>query len=139
MAISLRPQSTPLHSSMKAPPSTASAAALMIPGLPNDIAMLCLFKVPRIYHACLASVCVAWRTAVRHPDFYRQRRRLAGYRLCRNLVSACSALLRLRSLHQTAPLQGQISTQRESRCRRCFRRRRCPSPGGRAAGPLESP
>ncbi|MCO5594397.1 hypothetical protein L7F22_048427 [Adiantum nelumboides] len=61
---------------MKAPPSSAAAAASMIPGLPNDIAMLCLLKVPRIYHACLASVCVAWRTAVRHPDFYRQRRRL---------------------------------------------------------------
>ncbi|KAH7431535.1 hypothetical protein KP509_08G054200 [Ceratopteris richardii] len=32
--------------------------------------------VPRIYHACLSSVCTSWKRAVSHPSFYRERRRL---------------------------------------------------------------
>lgn len=49
---------------------------VLIPGLPNHLASLCLLKVPRIYHSSLASVCTSWRNMVRCPRFYTERRRL---------------------------------------------------------------
>ncbi|GJM85290.1 hypothetical protein PR202_ga01727 [Eleusine coracana subsp. coracana] len=49
----------------------------LIPGLPDDVAMECLARVPSRSHRPMRRVCRGWRGAVVSPEF-RRRRRLAG-------------------------------------------------------------
>ncbi|MCO5592185.1 hypothetical protein L7F22_046181 [Adiantum nelumboides] len=51
-----------------------SAGGVLIPGLPNHIALKCLVQVPRLYHGNMRGVCRGWREAVRSAEFYRWRR-----------------------------------------------------------------
>jgi hypothetical protein len=49
----------------------------LIPGLPNDVAMECLVRVPSRSHRRMRRVCRGWRGAVGSAGF-RRRRRVAG-------------------------------------------------------------
>ncbi|CAO1942056.1 unnamed protein product [Urochloa humidicola] len=49
----------------------------LIPGLPDDVAMECLARVPSRSHRRMRRVCRGWRGAVGSPEF-RRRRRAAG-------------------------------------------------------------
>eukprot|EP00250_Pteridium_aquilinum_P024994 c29965_g1_i1 orf=20-1348(+) len=46
----------------------------LIPGLPNHIAVLCLIKVPRLYHVNFSAVSRSWRQLMRNGYFYQCRR-----------------------------------------------------------------
>lgn len=47
----------------------------LIPGLPDDVAMDCLARVPYRFHCGLRSVCRGWRDLLGSPLFYSQRRK----------------------------------------------------------------
>ncbi|CAO2046221.1 unnamed protein product [Urochloa humidicola] len=49
----------------------------LIPGLPDDVAMECLARVPSRSHRRMRRVCRGWRGAVGSPEF-RRRRKAAG-------------------------------------------------------------
>ncbi|CAM0945626.1 unnamed protein product [Alopecurus aequalis] len=49
----------------------------LIPGLPDDVAMECLARVPSRSHRPMCHVCRGWRRAVGSSEF-RRRRRIAG-------------------------------------------------------------
>nr|XP_011466713.1 PREDICTED: F-box/kelch-repeat protein At1g80440-like [Fragaria vesca subsp. vesca] len=46
----------------------------LIPGLPNDVARDCLFRVPYNYLSDAAYVCKVWNQEIEHPDFLRLRK-----------------------------------------------------------------
>jgi hypothetical protein len=48
----------------------------LLPGLPDDIALLCLARLPRTVLLSLRGVSKAWRKALEHPEFYETRVRL---------------------------------------------------------------
>eukprot|EP00249_Psilotum_nudum_P009237 c21807_g1_i1 orf=300-1616(+) len=48
----------------------------LIPGLPNDLALQCLVRVPRTRHGYLRCVNSSWRSMVGSSVFYGERRRL---------------------------------------------------------------
>nr|GMC63084.1 F-box/kelch-repeat protein SKIP6 [Ipomoea batatas] len=48
----------------------------LIPGLPNDVAIQCLARVPRIYHPILSLVCKSWRFTTRSPALFATRSHL---------------------------------------------------------------
>lgn len=45
----------------------------LIPGLPDEIAMECLIRVPYQFHSNMKSVCHSWQKFISHPFFYQQR------------------------------------------------------------------
>nr|DAD43315.1 TPA_asm: hypothetical protein HUJ06_001545 [Nelumbo nucifera] len=47
----------------------------LIPGLPDEIALECLVRVPYRFHSEIKSVCRRWRNLLMHPSFYRERQR----------------------------------------------------------------
>ncbi|XP_065863057.1 F-box/kelch-repeat protein SKIP20 [Euphorbia lathyris] len=47
----------------------------LIPGLPDEIAMECLVRVPYQFHSNMKSVCRSWRTSISNSYFYRERRK----------------------------------------------------------------
>ncbi|KAJ9173914.1 hypothetical protein P3X46_017001 [Hevea brasiliensis] len=47
----------------------------LIPGLPDEIAMECLVRVPYQFHSNMKSVCHTWQNSISHPYFYQQRRK----------------------------------------------------------------
>ncbi|EEF33182.1 F-box/kelch-repeat protein At2g44130 [Ricinus communis] len=47
----------------------------LIPGLPDEIAMECLVKVPYQFHCNMKSVCHTWQDLISDPSFYQQRRK----------------------------------------------------------------
>ncbi|KAK9288019.1 hypothetical protein L1049_016464 [Liquidambar formosana] len=61
----------------------------VIPGLPDDIALECLVRVPYRFHSTMKWVCRGWRTLIAHPSFYHERRRL---RTAEHLVCLVQAL-----------------------------------------------
>lgn len=48
----------------------------LITGLPDEIAMECLVRVPYRFHWNMKWVSRDWRTLISHPSFYRERRKL---------------------------------------------------------------
>eukprot|EP01018_Ginkgo_biloba_P037520 Gb_31845 [translate_table: standard] len=48
----------------------------LIPGLPNEVATLCLVRIPYIYHSSLRSVNSQWKNFVDRPSFYALRKEL---------------------------------------------------------------
>lgn len=61
----------------------------LICGLPDDIALFCLARVPRVYHIVLKCVSRRWRDLVRSKDWhdYRRKHNLDEtwiYALCRD-------------------------------------------------------
>ncbi|KAH8973342.1 hypothetical protein BDL97_01G041700 [Sphagnum fallax] len=52
------------------------AASELLPGLPDDLAIECLIRVPRFYHRKLRVVCKGWRSLLAGKNYYHQRRTL---------------------------------------------------------------
>lgn len=48
----------------------------LLPGLPDDLAIACLIRVPRFYHRKLRVVCKRWDRLLAGNFFYSLRRRL---------------------------------------------------------------
>ncbi|RWR96693.1 F-box/kelch-repeat-like protein isoform X2 [Cinnamomum micranthum f. kanehirae] len=46
----------------------------LIPGLPDEIALDCLVRVPYRFHSTLKSVCHGWKDLLTHPSFLRHRK-----------------------------------------------------------------
>ncbi|XP_024380511.1 F-box/kelch-repeat protein SKIP4 isoform X1 [Physcomitrium patens] len=51
-------------------------ATSLIPGLPNDLALQCLARVPRRHHLSLRCVCKEWRNMIASEYYYSLRKRL---------------------------------------------------------------
>ncbi|CAL9778345.1 unnamed protein product [Musa acuminata subsp. burmannicoides] len=49
---------------------------VLLPGLPDDIALDCLARVPLRFHPGLRLVCCRWRDLVTAPSFHRHRERI---------------------------------------------------------------
>ncbi|KAJ7227747.1 hypothetical protein O6H91_21G002000 [Diphasiastrum complanatum] len=49
---------------------------LIIPDLSEQVALLCLLRIPRLFHAGLRAVSTHWNNLLRGPDFYAERKRL---------------------------------------------------------------
>jgi hypothetical protein len=47
----------------------------LIPGLPNDVALQCLLRIPVQAHAQLQRVSRKWRQLVNSPQYYEERKR----------------------------------------------------------------
>ncbi|GLJ35128.1 hypothetical protein SUGI_0707070 [Cryptomeria japonica] len=47
----------------------------MIPGLPKDLIVQCLIKVPYKFHNHLRAVCKSWNAVLSSPNFYKERQR----------------------------------------------------------------
>ncbi|WJZ95028.1 hypothetical protein VitviT2T_013826 [Vitis vinifera] len=50
----------------------------LIPGLPDDIALECLIRLPYNHLSTASLVCPPWKLHFRHPDFLRHRK-AAGF------------------------------------------------------------
>eukprot|EP00250_Pteridium_aquilinum_P007693 c17363_g1_i1 orf=98-1156(-) len=50
-----------------------STAGLLLPGLPDDLAIHCLLRVPRLHHGLLRCVCRRWRCLVSSHSFFDLR------------------------------------------------------------------
>ncbi|CAI9266863.1 unnamed protein product [Lactuca saligna] len=60
------------------PPPDASSSLppqppLLIPNLPDDVALQCIARVPRSYHRSLLLVSKLWRSTIRSPHFFATR------------------------------------------------------------------
>lgn len=55
---------------------TKAVDTLLIPGLPDDLAMLCLVRLPRRCHHIVQGVCCRWRSFFRSQLFVALRKRL---------------------------------------------------------------
>ncbi|XP_057969922.1 F-box/kelch-repeat protein SKIP6 [Malania oleifera] len=49
---------------------------LLIPGLPNDVALQCIARVPLVHHPTLSAVSKSWRSLLRSPLLFATRSRL---------------------------------------------------------------
>ncbi|CAI9101828.1 OLC1v1039244C2 [Oldenlandia corymbosa var. corymbosa] len=47
----------------------------LIPGLPDDIAFICLARIPRQYHPVMKCVCVRWKDLADSEEWYSYRKR----------------------------------------------------------------
>ncbi|CAK7325028.1 unnamed protein product [Dovyalis caffra] len=56
----------------------------LIPGLPDEIAMECMVRVPYQFHSNMKSVCHTWQHLMSHPSFHQQRLKsgTAEYLVC---------------------------------------------------------
>ncbi|CAL9092555.1 unnamed protein product [Musa acuminata var. zebrina] len=57
---------------------TSSYLQALIPGLPDDIALDCLARVPHRFHSGLRLVCYGWRDLATAPCFYQHRERIGA-------------------------------------------------------------
>ncbi|KAI5075917.1 hypothetical protein GOP47_0009993, partial [Adiantum capillus-veneris] len=75
-AIALRPAPGPRGGRDEAAAHTQliNIGGVLIPGLPNHIAIKCLVQVPRLYHGNMRGVCRSWMEVVRSAEFYIWRR-----------------------------------------------------------------
>ncbi|KAK2992693.1 hypothetical protein RJ640_029950 [Escallonia rubra] len=60
----------------------------LIPGLPDDIGLECLLRVPFQFHFHMKFVCHCWHSLISHPSFLHQRRRSPHAELLLCLVQA---------------------------------------------------
>lgn len=49
---------------------------VLLPGLPDDVAVACIARVPRFFHSTLAQVSKPWRSLLQSPLFFFTRRTL---------------------------------------------------------------
>ncbi|KAJ8755361.1 hypothetical protein K2173_019159 [Erythroxylum novogranatense] len=78
----------------------------LIAGLPNDIALDCLIRVPYQFHSCMKSVCHTWQSLISHPSFYQERRKSATSEQILCLVQPLPAV------DSTEPSNGGFATGR---------------------------
>ncbi|KAL6996512.1 hypothetical protein U1Q18_006644 [Sarracenia purpurea var. burkii] len=50
----------------------------LVPGLPNDVVLECLIRVPYDHFSSVASVCRSWKGEIELPEFWA-RRKIAGF------------------------------------------------------------
>lgn len=74
----------------------------LIPGLPDEIGMECLVRVPYGSHSRMKSVCRGWRTLISHPSFSEQRRKA---RTAEHLVCLVQALPTPSTIHADVVLK----------------------------------
>ncbi|CAN6484781.1 unnamed protein product [Victoria cruziana] len=53
--------------------SCSSSCPLLIPGLPDDVGVQCLARVPRLFHPTLSLVCRSWNSLLRSQLFFSTR------------------------------------------------------------------
>ncbi|KAL0415286.1 UNVERIFIED_CONTAM: F-box/kelch-repeat protein SKIP20 [Sesamum latifolium] len=46
----------------------------LIPGLPDDLGLECLVRVPHQYFSSVSSVCRSWKRWIELPEFWRHRK-----------------------------------------------------------------
>ncbi|XP_077231064.1 F-box/kelch-repeat protein SKIP6-like [Tasmannia lanceolata] len=52
------------------------SSSILVPNLPNDLAVQCIARVPRSFHPTLALVCRSWRSLISSPNFFSTRSHL---------------------------------------------------------------
>ncbi|OWM73400.1 F-box/kelch-repeat protein At2g44130-like [Punica granatum] len=62
-----------------------------VPGLPIELGLECLTRLPHSAHLVAAGVCRKWRELIQRPEFYHQRRHLGYTRKVACLVQALPA------------------------------------------------
>ncbi|CAA6660255.1 unnamed protein product [Spirodela intermedia] len=82
--------------------SERQEGVLLIPGLPDEVAMDCLARVPYRFHCGLRSVCRGWRDLLGSPLFYSQRRKTGKGEALVCLVQALRAGPRRRGRKKNA-------------------------------------
>lgn len=50
----------------------------LLPGLPDDLGLECLFRVPNGHFSSVSSVCKSWKVEIQQQEFWRQRK-AAGF------------------------------------------------------------
>ncbi|XP_010277860.1 PREDICTED: F-box/kelch-repeat protein At2g44130-like isoform X1 [Nelumbo nucifera] len=94
----------------------------LIPGLPDEVAMDCLVRVPYQFHLAMKSVCRRWRNLANDPSFYRERQRTGT---AEQLVCLVQALTSITSAE--AEVESVIEdNNKEQEEKRRLRRRHCP-------------
>ncbi|XP_077233153.1 F-box/kelch-repeat protein SKIP6-like [Tasmannia lanceolata] len=53
-----------------------SSSSILVPNLPNDIAVQCIARIPRSFHPKLALVCRSWHSLITSPHFFSTRSHL---------------------------------------------------------------
>nr|DAD40187.1 TPA_asm: hypothetical protein HUJ06_014510 [Nelumbo nucifera] len=53
--------------------SDSPPPSLLVPDLPDDVALQCIARVPSFYHCDLSLVCKSWRSILRSPIFFSTR------------------------------------------------------------------
>lgn len=48
----------------------------LVPGLPDDIALMCLARLRRLEYSTLSTVCKSWQKLFKSPEFYNVRAKL---------------------------------------------------------------
>ncbi|CAI5486194.1 unnamed protein product [Closterium sp. Naga37s-1] len=70
----------------------ATAVGCLIPGLPDDVALSCLARVPRGLYGSLKLVCRSWRAAIEGSELYTQRSHLGATESWLHLIPLRSPL-----------------------------------------------
>ncbi|KDP29533.1 hypothetical protein JCGZ_19246 [Jatropha curcas] len=73
----------------------------LIPGLPDEIAMECLVKVPCQFHSNMKSVCHSWQNLISNPSFYQLRLKSGNSEQLICLVQPLPSLDSIQSLTTT--------------------------------------
>ncbi|XP_074292096.1 F-box/kelch-repeat protein SKIP20-like [Silene latifolia] len=73
----------------------------LIPGLPNDMALECLLRVPIDSHSILRHVSTHWKTTLSHSSFFDLRRRVYAAEHLLFLIQPLSAVARIPPQQET--------------------------------------
>ncbi|ESQ44091.1 hypothetical protein EUTSA_v10006395mg [Eutrema salsugineum] len=80
----------------------------LIPGLPEELAMECLVRVPFEFHSSMKSVCRSWRSLISDRSFNRERRRFGKAETLLCLVQPLTSPSPVNS-----PVEGEISEKKK--------------------------
>ncbi|XP_043722617.1 F-box/kelch-repeat protein SKIP6 [Telopea speciosissima] len=72
----MKSSSSSSSSSSETSPPFAVHPSLLLPNLPDDVALQCIARVPHFYHSDLSLVSKSWRSLLRSPIFFSTRNRL---------------------------------------------------------------
>ncbi|CAI5977147.1 unnamed protein product [Closterium sp. NIES-64] len=101
-------------------PESAIDDRLLIPGLPNEIAIRCLARVPYMRRLRLGLVCKSWRDAFRGGTIYniRQREKILEELLCVSFLDKAHGRLVLKILDEGSRKWAPLSTEyRHTKCK----------------------
>ncbi|GJP78284.1 hypothetical protein CLOP_g8608 [Closterium sp. NIES-67] len=101
-------------------PESAIDDRLLIPGLPNEIAIRCLARVPYMRRLPLGLVCKSWRDAFRGGTIYniRQREGILEELLCVSFLDKAHGRLVLKILDEASRKWAPLSSEyRHTKCK----------------------
>ncbi|CAI5523514.1 unnamed protein product [Closterium sp. Naga37s-1] len=101
-------------------PESSIDDRLLIPGLPNEIAIRCLARVPYMRRLRLGLVCKSWRDAFRGGTIYniRQREKILEELLCVSFLDKAHGRLVLKILDEGSRKWAPLSTEyRHTKCK----------------------